>query len=136
LIFQPDHIKCQLSPEVLAAIGIQNDSKPNANNNPYPVRPNSTAFHQQHAHGPSTSTPMMPRHSMMTNGCHSAKPSHAQLGRPNMYHSQQQQPTNRTLFASGVSVPHCYERYKTNMLTRSGNQGFNNLSRAHYNPVC
>jgi hypothetical protein len=73
----------------------------------------------------------------MNNGCQSAKPSHAQLGRPNMYHSQQHhQPTNRALFASTAGIPHCHERYKTNMLARTGNQGFNNLSRAHYNPVC
>jgi hypothetical protein len=122
---------------VLAAIGIQNDTKPNTNNNPYPVRPNSTAFYQQHAHGPSTSTPsMIPRHSMMNNGCHPGKQSYAQLGHPNMYRPQQQQPNNRALSASGVGLPQCYERYKTNTLARAGNQGLNNLSRAHYNPVC
>ncbi len=138
MIFQPDHIKCQLSPQVLAAIGIQNSDKQSVNNNPYVVSTNPTAFYQQHDRVPGTSiAPMPSRNPMMANGCHSVKPSYSQLGNPNMYHHQQQQPDNRAhsaSFAAGSS--RCYNKYNKNMLTRTGNQILNNLSRAHYNPVC
>ncbi len=136
MIFQPDHIKCQLSPEILAAIGIQSVNKQNTNNNPYVARTNPPAFYQQHGHVSSTSMPpMSPRHSMMPNGCYSTKPSYSQLGNPNMY-LQQQPPGNRALSASAVGLPQCYKKYKTNTFALPGNQGFNNLSRTHYNPVC
>lgn len=78
--------------------------------------------------------PMTPGQVMMANGCHSPKPPCAQQARSNMSHLQQ--PTNRILSASASGSPHCYSKYNTSTLARPGNQGFNNVSRAHYNPVC
>jgi hypothetical protein len=134
LTFQPDHIKCQLSPQVLAAIGIQNNNKQNTSNNPYVGRTNSSAFRQQNDCVPGSSiSPMPPQHSMMVNGYHSSKASYSQLGNPNMCRQKQQQ-GNRALSASAAGVPRCYNKYNMNML--AGNQGLNNLARVHYNPVC
>jgi len=142
LIFQPDHIKCQLSPQVLAAIGIQNGDKQNTNNNPYVAATNPATFYQQSDRVPDTSIPPMPsRNPMMANRCHCVKPSYSQLGNPNMYQRQQQQQqppldnrAHSASFAAGSS--RCYNKYNKNMLTRTGNQVLNNLTRAHYNPVC
>lgn len=71
---------------------------------------------------------------MMANGCHSPKPPCAQQARSNMY--QLQPPPNRILSAPASGLPHCYSKYNTSTLAQPGNQGFNNLFRAHYNPVC
>lgn len=107
------------------------------NNNPHVVRTNPTTFYQQNGRVPCNSTPsMLPRQPMMTNGCHSAKPSYSQQCNPNMFRQQQQQQSgNRALSASANGLPQCYNKYNTNMLTRPGNQSLTNLARAHYNPV-
>ncbi len=136
LLFQPDHIKSQLSPQALAAIGFQNNNKQNVNSNPYVVRTNPTTLYQQHGRAPCTTTPSMsPQHSMMTNGYQPTKPAYTRLCNPNMYRQQQQQQGNRALSASAGGLAQCYNKYNSNMLTRPGNQGLTNLARAHYNPV-
>ncbi|CAF1048090.1 unnamed protein product [Adineta steineri] len=124
----PDHIKCQLSPQTLAAIGIQNN-----NNNPCIVRTNPSTFYQQNGRVPCNTIPSMPpKQSMITNGCQSTKPSYSQLCNPNICH--QQQSDNRALSTSGAGLSQCYNKYNTKMLTRPGNQALTNLTRAHYNP--
>ncbi|CAF1316214.1 unnamed protein product [Adineta steineri] len=131
----PDHIKCQLSPQTLAAIGIQNNNNNKQNNitNPCIVRTNPSTFYQQNGRVPCNTIPSMsPKQSMITNGCQSTKPSYSQLCNPNIYH--QQQSDNRALSTSGAGLPQCYNKYDTKMLTRPGNQALTNLTRAHYNP--
>lgn len=134
MIFQPDHIKCQLSPEILAAIGISNNSKPNISENSYAARANPSVSCPQNTRGPGPSvSPITPRQTTMANSYYSTKPPCAQPTRPNMYHLQQ--PTNRIFSTAASGLPHCYGRYNANTLVRPGGQSFNNFSRAHYNPV-
>jgi hypothetical protein len=133
LIFQPDHIKNQLGPQALAAIGYQNGNQQNTNGNPHVVRTNPTTSYQQHGRVPCTSKPSVPpQQSMMTNGYHPTKPSYSRLCNPNVHRQQQ---GNRALSASAAGLAQCYNKYNTNMLARPGNQGSTNLTRAHYNPV-
>ncbi|CAF2748853.1 unnamed protein product [Rotaria sp. Silwood2] len=129
----PDHIKCQLSPQALAAIGIQNCNKEKTSSNSCVVRTNPPCFYQQQARVAGSSIrPMSPQHSIMINGCHSAKPSYSQLCNPTI--DRQQQPNSRVLSASTACLPQYLNKYNTNMLTRPGNQGLTNIARAHYNP--
>lgn len=86
---------------------------------------------------------MAPRHGMMTNGSYSPKQPYSQLANSNICRNQQQQQRqqqqqtgNRALSASATGLPQCYQKYNANMPTRPGHQGFNNLTRAYYNPVC
>lgn len=135
LTFQPDHIKCQLSPQVLAAIGIQNGNKQNTANNSYVVPTNPPTFYQQNGRNPGTSlSPKPHQHPTLPNGCPPGKLPYPQLGNPNMY--RQQQPSTRALSAAPATFTQCYNKHNTNMFGRSGNQGFNTFSRTHYNPVC
>ncbi|CAF3337246.1 unnamed protein product [Rotaria sp. Silwood1] len=129
----PDHIKCQLSPQALAAIGIQNDNKENTSMKSCVVRTNPPCFYQRQARVACPSIrPMSTGHSMISNGCHSTKSSYSQLCNPTIY--RQQQPNNRVLSTSAVCLPQCFNKYNTNVLTRPGNQGLTNIARAHYNP--
>ncbi|CAF3992369.1 unnamed protein product [Rotaria sordida] len=136
----PDHIKCQLSPQALAAIGIKNNNnnKEIPSNNPCVVRTNPPCFYQQQTRmGCPSIRPMSSRHSMMTNAYHSAKSSYSQLCNSSMYRQQQQQqqqPSNRILSTSSVCLPQCFNKYNTNILARPGNQGLTNITRGHYNP--
>ncbi|CAF1457366.1 unnamed protein product [Adineta ricciae] len=76
----PDHIKCQLSPQTLAAIGIQNtNNKQNTNERSFIARSNPPSVYQQT--GQSSCNPYMYR---------------------------QQQPNNHSLSASIAGLSQCY----------------------------
>ncbi|CAF3424117.1 unnamed protein product [Rotaria socialis] len=129
---EPDHIKCQLNPQALAAIGIQNDNKKSTSYNPSVVRTNPPCFYQQQTRFTCPSIPPISGHSMMTNGCYSPKSSYSQMCNSTVYRLQQ--PNINTLSAPAVCLPQCFNKYNTAMLTQPDNQGLTKLTRSRYNP--
>ncbi|UJR25212.1 hypothetical protein I4U23_006564 [Adineta vaga] len=129
----PDHIKCQLSSQTLAAIGIKNDNKINTKENSFVARTNPTPYYQQNSQRPCHSiSSMLPRQSMMVNNCQSTKPSYFHACNPNIY--REQQANNRALSTSATGLSQCFNKYNTNILARQNNQGITNCNRAQYNP--
>lgn len=136
MYFQPDHIKCQLGPQALAAIGLRGENQSNNNSGPTNVvRSNPHIAYQQQqqqqqnrvTYGMGNS--MLSQRASMTNGCQSGKSSNG----TNTFVGQQ--PMNRHSISSSNCLSQLNDKYKSNLLMRPGHQGLMNLSRSHYNPV-
>lgn len=122
-----------MGPQALAAIGLRDENQSNNNSGQTNVvRADPTIVYQQQQQNRVTygmGNSMLSQRASMTNGCQSGRTSNG----TNTFVGQQ--PMNRHSISSSNCLSQLNDKYKSNLLTRPGQQGLMNLSRSHYNPV-